>query len=198
MPVINGKIHHFRPYGLLNGLVILIDQETHSLWDHITGKAIDGSLKGYQLEVWPIRFITVVSALREYPDIEISMSTYRSIRKWFAATLYPKFIHARVLLPFFFRWTMQSKPDPRLPELTQGLGVVVDGRAKYYPLSVIPSDGLQDRWLNRTLRVQRSQMDNVPQAFWNDTNEQPMQLLTRWYGFAFTYHDCEIYTSSYS
>jgi Protein of unknown function (DUF3179) len=198
MPVINGRIHHFRPYGLLNGLVILIDQETHSLWDHITGEAIDGSLKGYQLEVWPIRFTTVLSALREYPDIEVSMSTYRSIRKWFAATLYPKFIHARVLLPFFFRWTMQRKPDPRLPELTQGLGVVVDGRAKYYPLSTIPSDGIVDRWLNRTLRVECSKSDGVPHAFWDDTNEQPMQLLTRWYGFAFTYHDCEIYTSSYS
>jgi hypothetical protein len=178
--------------------VILIDQETHSLWDHITGEAIDGSLKGYQLEVWPIRFTTVLSALREYPDIEISMSTYRSIRKWFAATLYPKFIHARVLLPFFFRWTMQSKPDSRLTELTQGLGVVVDGRAKYYPLSTIPSDGIVDRWLNRALRVECNKNDGVPRAFWVDTNEQPMQLLTRWYGFAFTYRNCEIYTSSYA
>jgi Protein of unknown function (DUF3179). len=182
----------------LNGLVILIDKETHSLWDHITGEAIDGSLKGYQLEAWPIRFTTVVSALREHPAIEISLSTYRSVRKWFAATLYPKFIHAKILLPFFFRWTMQSKPDPRLPELTQGLGVVVDGRAKYYPLSAIPSNGLEDSWLNRTLLVQRSQMDSVPHAFWNHTSDVPMQLLTRWYGFSFTYPNCEIYTSLHS
>ena len=90
---------------------------------------------------------------------------------------------------------MQSKPDPRLPELTQGLGVVVEGRAKYYPLSAIPLDGLEDRWLNRTLLVQRSQIDSVPHAFWNDTNKKPMQLLTRWYGFSFAYHDCEIYTN---
>ena len=175
--------------------MILIDQETHSLWDHITGEAIDGPLKGYQLDVWPIHLTTIRAALNEFPDIEISVSTYRSVRKWFAATLYPKFIHARVLLPFFFRWTMQSKPDPRLPELTQGLGVVVDGRAKYYPLSAIPLDGLEDRWLNRTLRVQRSRMDSVPRAFWNNTADEPMQLLTRWYGFSFTYRDCEIYTN---
>ena len=163
----------------------------------MTGEAIVGPLQGYQLDVWPIRFTTVGSALCEYPDIEISLSSYRSIRKWFAGTLYPKFIYARVLLPFFFRWTMQHKPDPRLPELTQGLGVIVDGRAKYYPLPAIPANGLEDRWLNRTLRVECSKNDGVSHAFWNDTSEKPMQLLTRWYGFSFTYPGCEIYTSSY-
>jgi len=182
----------------LNGLVILIDKETHSLWDHITGKAIDGPLKGHQLDVWPIQMTMVDSALHECPNIEVSLSTYRSVRKWFAERLYPKFIHARVLLPFFFRWTMLNEPDPRLPELTQGLGVIVDGRAKYYPLSTISSNGIADRWRNRSIRVERSKIDGVPHAFWSDTNEQPMQLLTRWYGFSFTYPGCEIYTSSYS
>lgn len=192
--MINGKIHHFRPYGLLNGLVLLIDKETSSLWDHITGEAIEGPLKGYRLDIWPIHLTTVRAALSEYPDAQISLSSYHSIRKWFAGSLYPKFIHAKILLPFFFRWTMQSEPDPRLPELTQGLGVIVDGRAKYYPLSTIPAQGIVDRWLNRTLRVECSKYHAVPHAVWNDTNEQPMQLLTRWYGFSFTYPGCEIYS----
>jgi hypothetical protein len=174
--------------------VILIDKETRSLWDHITGEAIDGTLKGYQLEVWPIQFTTVRGALIEDPDIEVSFSSYRALRKWFAGKLYPKFIHAKIFLPFFFRWTMKKKPDSRLPELTQGLGVVVAGTAKYYPLSEIPSEGLEDRWLNRTLLVQQyNKIDGAPHAVWKDTNEEPMQLLTRWYGFAFTYPDCEVY-----
>jgi hypothetical protein len=182
----------------LNGLVVLIDKETCSLWDHITGEAIEGKLKGYRLDVWPIHLTTVRGAWSEYPNIEISLSSYHSIRKWFAGTLYPKFVHTKVLLPFFFRSTMQRDPDPRLPELTQGLGVIVDGKAKYYPLSTISSHGIVDRWLNRTLRVECNKNDGVPHAFWNDTNDQPMQLLTRWYGFAFTYPDCEIYISSQS
>lgn len=193
MPVINRKVYHFRPYGLLNGLVILIDKETHSLWDHISGEAIDGPLKGHQLDIWPLQLTTVRAALMEHPDIEISFSSYRSFRKWLAGSLYPKFIHAKVLLPFFFRWTMKTKPDARLPELTQGLGVIFDGRTKYYPFSTIPSNGLEDRWLQRTLRVQRRKIDGVPYAIWRDINEQPMQLLTRWYGFSFTFPDCEIY-----
>jgi hypothetical protein len=180
---------------LLNALVILIDKETRSLWDHITGEAIDGPLKGCQLDTWPIQLTTVRAARIEYPEIEISFSSYRSIRKWLAGTLYPKFIRAKVLLPFFFRWTMQNDPDPRLPELTQGLGVFKDGKAKYYPLSAIPSNGLEDRWLNRTLQIRLGKIDGVPHAIWNDTNEEPMQLLTRWYGFSFTYPGCEIYES---
>lgn len=172
-----------------------MDKETRSLWDHITGEAIDGQLKGYQLDVWPIQMTTVQSALNESPDIEISLSSYHSFRKWFAGTLYPKFIHAKVWLPFFFRWTMQNAPDPRLPELTQGLGVVFDGRAKYYPLSAVPAGGLNDRWLNHNLRIERGKLDGTPRATWCETGKPPMQLLSRWYGFSFTYPDCEIYQS---
>jgi hypothetical protein len=150
-------------------------------------------LIGHQLDVWPIQLETVRVALIEDPNIEVSFSSYRAIRKWMAGTLYPKFIHAKILFPFFFYWTMKRDPDPRLPELTQGLGVVVDGRAKYYPVEAIPAGGIEDRWLNRTLCVRLSKTDGVPHALWSDTNERPLQLLTRWYGFAFTYPGCEIY-----
>jgi hypothetical protein len=176
-------------------LVILIDKETHSLWDHITGEAIEGPLKGQQLDVWSVKMGTAQTALNEYPEITISLSSNHSFYKWLAQTLYPKFIHAKVLLPFFFRWSMQSEIDPRLPELTQGLGIILNGQAKYYPLSTIPLSGLEDRWLNRPLRVELKKTSGVPDAVWQDTGEYPMQLLSRWYGFSFTYPHCEIYKS---
>jgi len=179
----------------LNGLVILIDEETNSLWDHFTGEAIDGPLKGQVLDVWPVRMATVQAALNEYPEATFSFSSNHSFYKLLAQILYPKFIHAKVWLPFFFRWSMQTDVDPRLPELTQGLGIILDGQAKYYPLSTIPSNGLEDRWLNRSLRVECNEIDGVPRAVWQETGEYPMQLLSRWYGFSFTYPDCEIYKS---
>lgn len=177
----------------MNGLVILIDKETSSLWDHIAGEAIDGPLKGYKLDVFPVQMMTVESALTQFPEIKILISRYSSIQKWVAEKLYPRFIHVKVWLPFFFRWTMQAKPDPRLPELTQGLGVICDGEAKYYPFSAIPTEGLKDRWLNRNLRIERGVIDGVPRAVWLDTGIKPMQLLARWYGFSYTYPNCEIY-----
>jgi hypothetical protein len=77
--------------------------------------------------------------------------------------------------------------------LTQGLGVIVGNKAKYYPMNRIPADGIWDIWLGRKLRVQRGAIDGVPRASWQDTNEEPLQLLTRWYGFSFTYPRCEIF-----
>ncbi len=191
----NGKVHHFRPLGLVNGLVVLTDKESRSQWDHITGESIAGLLKGHQLDVWPMQMTTVRAALAEYPELTISFSQYRSLYKWLAGWLYPKFIHQKVLLPYFFNWTMYGEPDPRLPKLTQGLGVIVGKKAKYYPMTAIPLEGLQENWSGRILQMERGKIDGAPRAIWQDTGEQPMQLLTRWYGFSFTYPSCEIYGS---
>ena len=83
--------------------------------------------------------------------------------------------------------------DPRLDKLAQGLGVVLGKKAKYYPMNRIPVNGLLDDWLHRTLSVKHGGIDGVPHASWLDTGEEPMQLLSRWYGFSFTYPNCEIY-----
>jgi Protein of unknown function (DUF3179) len=177
-------------------LAVNADRETRTHWDHITGEAISGPLLGHQLEVWPVRMTTVAAALDEYKNITISFSDYRSFKKSLAQKLYPSFIHKKIWLPNFFYASMNSPIDSRLDKLTQGLGVIVDGQARYYPLYLIPSAGLDDVWLGRTLNISRGAMDGVPQARWKDTNEEPMQLLTRWYGFSFTYPQCEIYESS--
>jgi hypothetical protein len=57
----------------------------------------------------------------------------------------------------------------------------------------IPKDGLEDHWHGRILRVELNRLDGVPYAYWKGTGECPMQLLTRWYGFAFTYPGCGIW-----
>ncbi len=88
-----------------------------------------------------------------------------------------------------------GEADPRLPEMTQGLGVVIEGRARYYPLRSVPPGGLEELWGERKLRVDIGATDGVPFAEWMDNGERPFQLLSRWYGFAFTYPECEFYTA---
>jgi len=190
---VNNEIYHFGAIGLMNGLAILADRETRTHWDHITGEAIAGPLAGRQLDVWPFYMTTVAAALVENPNITISLSTYRSFRRNLAQRLYPRFIHGKVWLPGFFYASMNAPVDPRMDRLTQGLGVIVGNQAKYYPINLIPLNGLRDNWLGRILCVQRGQIDGVPRAHWEDTNEEPMQLLSRWYGFSFTYPQCEIF-----
>jgi hypothetical protein len=159
----------------------------------MTGEAVDGVLAGYQLEVWPIRMTTVAAALVEHENVTISFSGYKSFQRTLAQRLYPSFIHEKIWLPKFFRASMNAPIDPRLDKLTQGLGVVMGRKAKYYPLHLIPRAGLQDIWLGRSLIINRGPIDGVPYAAWEDHGEEPMQLLSRWYGFSFTYPQCEIY-----
>ena len=101
-----------------------------------------------------------------------------------------------VLAPHF-RKSMSKEIDPRLPEGEQGLGLMDDlEHGKFYPVRLIPEGGaIEDEWLGRQLRIERNALDGVPFAAWVDTGEAPMQLLSRWYGFSFTYPDCEIYSS---
>ena len=83
--------------------------------------------------------------------------------------------------------------DRRLPAFEPGLGVIEDKEARFYPLRSIPSDSiLQDRWLGRPIRVVREHAISA-QARWVDEEVIPMQLLSRWYGFSFTYPGCSVY-----
>lgn len=171
----------------------MADKETWSQWDHITGEAFDGPLQGHKLDVWPISLTTAEAALAEYPDITISLSDYRSFRMWLFRLLHRRKIRARGTLPLPFFRTMSSKTDPRLPRMTQGLGVIVGKEVRFYPMQTIPDEGIEEVWHGRFLHIQKGEIDRVPYAVWGDSGEKPMQLLTRWYGFSFTYPHCTIY-----
>lgn len=182
-----------------NGLALMADKESWSIWDHITGECIRGRHVGKQLAVWPIALTTVEAALAAYPELTVSFSQVNGFKALLLKMVHRKKINAQ--LPRFFLWpfqrTMAQPVDPRLDKLTQGLGVIVGRQGKFYPMSLLPKgDVIEDRWLGRPLRLERGLLDGVPRAVWRDTGESPMQLLTRWYGFSFTYPDCAIYENS--
>ena len=194
-PVVNGRVYHFGVAGMYNGLPLLADEETRSYWDFTRGEALSGTLVGSQLKTWPIALTTVKAALAKYPDLTVSLSTYRSPKKWLFQRIHSKKIYSKGFLPPFFRLTMSSKIDARLPKMTQGLGVVVSKRSKYYPMSAIPEAGLVDEWNGRPLLIKRGEIDRIPYAVWQENGQLPMQQLSRWYGFSFTYPRCAIFRS---
>ncbi len=85
-----------------------------------------------------------------------------------------------------------TEPDERLPKLELGLGVIDQGRAVYYPLADLTA-GIDDEWVAGTLNISRGDLDGSPVAIWKNSGERPFQLLSRGYGFAYTYPGCEIY-----
>ena len=195
-PVVDDKIYHFGVCGVINGLAVMRDEETQSLWDHISGECFEGSMAGKRLDFWPVFMTNVSAELTNHPDTMLLKSNYRSL----AQLAFSKVLHNRKKIdgynpiPPMFRKSMNGAVDPRRPESEQGFGIIVGDEGKYYPLASLPKGGeIADEWLGRTLQIKRSALDGVPFATWADDGEAPMQLLTRWYGFSFTYPDCVIF-----
>jgi len=113
-----------------------------------------------------------------------------SLRARFFSFLHRHKIDSRGFLPPTFARTMGA-PDERLPRMSQGLGVVVDNEARFYPVETLRGQAVEDDWNGRRLRVARGAVDHVPFAEWED-GARPFQLFTRWYGFSYTFPGCTI------
>lgn len=192
-------MHWFGVPGLANGLAVIRDEETESLWDHITGECFDGPLEGQRLEFWYVSLTNVAAELAAHPDTILLKSAHTSLKSAFMKGVLSKrlsYSNEKTVLAPHFRKSMSQEIDPRLPEGEQGLGLMDDlAHGKFYPVKLIPKGGaIEDEWLERPLRIERNALDGVPFATWVDTGEAPMQLLSRWYGFSFTYPDCEIFS----
>ena len=173
------------------------DEETGSVWDHITGECFQGPLAGEWLDFWHVSLTNVAAELTSHPETILLKSDYRSLKSLVMKLVSKRLGYNRkgTILALRFRKSMHKAIDPRLPEGEQGLGLV-DGteQGKFYPVKMIPKGGeVIDEWLGHKVRINRNALDGVPFATWLETGEEPMQLLSRWYGFSFTYPDCEIY-----
>ena len=200
--MIDGKVHWFGVPGIANGLALMRDEESNSLWDHITGECFEGSLNGERLDFWPVHLTTVLAERTQNPNTILLKSDYRSIKVTMMRRVLIGFGKDKgiiknkgtLILPHF-RKSMHSDVDPRLPEGEQGLGIIdAQDNGKFYPMRLLPKgEAIKDSWQGRLLHIERGILDGVPFAIWADTGEPPMQLLSRWYGFAFTYPHCDIY-----
>ena len=133
-------MHHFSAGGLYNGLVLLIDDESKTYWDHITGEAVHGPLTGTQLDQWGIQLSTASALKRQEPDLLVyrSRQSLRSrVMGWFMNL---PFMSGK--FPPGFRRTM-SDVDTRLDEMSIGLGVVTSSTQRFYPKNRI-GEGIED------------------------------------------------------
>jgi Protein of unknown function (DUF3179) len=189
-PTVDGRTLHFSAGGLYNGLVLLVDDETRTYWDHVTGEAVHGALAGRRLETWSLAMTTAGRALAEEPWLPLSRSRPGLFARAFGRVHMLR-LRGRGLMPPWFHRTMGAG-DVRRPAMESGLGVVIDGEARFYPLERLGVEGATDVWHGRPLHVAIDPADRFPFAEWED-GTRPFQLFTRWYGFAFTYPGCAVY-----
>ena len=220
IPSIDGKTYHFESRGLYDGVSVLWDEETGSLWHHITGEALAGPLAGATMPIFNLLQMTTEMALDRYPDIGVAISdrplrqngTVRSVDRDFE--LNPQFTQ-----------TIAAE-DTRRPTMEIGVGLWNADVRVYYPVSAIRDAGkaIVDRLGAENVLIYLDPETGAPLALytaaesaaWNgDALElddgtilrdgvlvdaagdpvsvtRPLQLFTRWYGWALMFPDTEI------
>ena len=202
---------------------MLGDEETGSIWNHITGRAVYGPLEGYTLPTFNLLHMTAEQALDRYPGLSVAISDrpVRGRRGFFGSLL------ERVpVLGAGFRSTI-VKEDTRLPTMDIGLGVWTESEARYYQMEAIQTAGgaLIDEFDGRRLVVYVEPGVYSRDAFFTEREtvsvedsrlrvgeelvlesgvlrdasgdrlemDRPLQLFSRWYGFALTFPGTTIY-----
>jgi hypothetical protein len=184
----DNRLYHFSAGGLYNGLVLLIDDETRTYWDHITGEALHGPLRHSRMPVWGVHLTTVGHALSIDPGLLLLRSRQTRVARllsWFMSRPF-----ARQTIPPGFRKTM-GPPDHRLSEMEIGLGIISRDVQRFYPKAGI-GEGIEDTWQGHPLHIRINSDNGIPYAAFAN-GHRPLQLFTRWYGFAYTFPACEIY-----
>jgi hypothetical protein len=186
-PRVDGKVLHLSAGGLYDGLVLLLDKETKTYWNHITGEAVHGPMAGKRLEMWGIEITTVRDTQERYPGLLLLRSKLGlggRIMSFMARNV------MKGMFPPRFRGTM-GLADTRLEEMTMGLGVITHTTKRFYPLEHV-REGVEDTIDGRMVRISVDKGTGVPSAVGHD-GIKPIQLFTRWYGFSYTYPHCDIF-----
>ena len=125
----DGQPLTFEVFGLMKGVLTIIDRETGSVWTHLEGKAISGKFSGKRMTVLPLIHITWRDWVSSNPDTLLLSPNTR-----FADRYGP--IKVGV-----YNSGQSGLGDERLPSNTLVLGVEIDGHFKAYPLEEINAIG---------------------------------------------------------
>jgi hypothetical protein len=124
-PRVDGTVLTFELHGMYEGSATMQDEQTGTVWAHLTGQSMLGPLVGRDLELAPVRMTTLGRWLELYPN---------SVAPDPGIMVGPRsFRPGQPGLDREFRSTI-SRLDPRLPRRQYILGVAVDGVARAYPV----------------------------------------------------------------
>lgn len=198
---VENEILEFYVSGVYRGTMIMCDRKTNSYWDHITGVCLGGFYTGKSLKIIGSHDIdTVEGSLRISPSMAIAtprlsllerlLTQFQNGHTWRKVPegkFYPGFKKS-----FEFE-------DKRRPEKELGLGIYNSGKSKFYPLTEIKKEKMvTDKIDGKMIRIMLQDDLGIPKAeFYPTISERPQQIFSRWYGFAQTFKDCEIYISSF-
>jgi len=175
VPRVNGAVGRFTTAGVYDGLMVMQDSVTGTIWSHITGEALYGPAVGTSLgPPGNVLHGTVRQVLASAPDARIAISD----RVYFAGDRRQGTLDGIALLG-----RRHGRPDPRAglsdvftatlgredsrrPRMDLGLGIWWDGGTRYYPRDAIRQRGgaLIDHVNGRSLLVYIDPATSTPAA----------------------------------
>lgn len=187
----------FKVSGLYEGLFVMQDSLTGSHWLHYTGECILGELAGRSLTMLDTSALSFGAFRQLYGSgsgsgsgagngtvVEPTTSWWRKLAGKIETNLH------FFALPGMFRRTLPKQIDPRLPESTLGLGVVLGRRnlvggkapdaARFYPLQAMKERGfVQEDLAGTPIVVVMDASLGAPVAYVAKDGERALKLAKR-------------------
>ena len=181
VPTVSGSGHRFETVGVYDGLFVMQDVESKTLWNHITGDALYGPHVGESLSpVGNMLQMSAEQALAIDPNIEMAISgrpydagaapdtetgdggRYRPSNK--NAALSSRFIETL------------GDDDVRLPRMAMGLGVVGERLVRFYPMDLIEERGaFVDDFDGRSILISADPTTFTPAALFVDASDAVLE-----------------------
>ena len=182
-------MHHFDNVGIYDALFVIQDQETKTLWNHITGEAVYGPLVGRTLgPMGNFLQMSVEQAFIREPNISVAISDslYFVNGQAFGRDTStagrgtggggpPRLGDPNASLNVRFIETLGTE-DTRLERMEMGLGVVTGQTVRFYPMNVIRERGaLVDTVDGRDVLVFIDQSTFAPAALFVDASSATLE-----------------------
>ena len=161
---------HFENVGLYDGLFVMQDRESKTLWNHISGEALYGPHVGRTLgPVGNILQMTVEEALEYDPAMAVAISDRPYTGRSGTPGQGTLSDNAR-LMPMFVETL--GEEDGRRPRMDMGLGIWTGTTRRYYPMETIREHGvIVDELDGRELLVYIETRSATPTAIFADADE---------------------------
>jgi hypothetical protein len=173
-----GRLRTFGVSGLLyRSDVLMYDRETNSLWSQIGLRAVSGPANGTSLDWQVSEHMTWAAWRATHPDGQV-LSTDTGYQRDYTTSPYQAYLETdAVMFPV-------PRPRRELDDKVLVLGVVVDGRARAWPLADLP-DGraVHDRVGDTPVIVRWDAARRHPQVTRADGTSVP-SVLVFWFAWA--------------
>jgi len=147
---VEGQHLTFEVHGVWRKNMIIRDRETGTIWQQATGEAVDGPLKGAQLEILPAWETTWGELSASIPEAEFSLEPEK-----FTGLMPKRMLERALHSTEILNVDGLSPRDTRLPQHELIIGVVISGAAKAYPLALLQSLGtVEDNLGGETLQIE--------------------------------------------